>query len=90
MSLLARSEHLRLIYAHPRAVMSDLRAAGSINASRRRSRGLRGRETLQRLLHAYPRAPDGTCVATYEVVYGHAWGSRTGERAVNVAFDTGL
>jgi malonyl-CoA O-methyltransferase len=83
------SEQLRLTYAHPRAVMSDLRAAGSVNASQHRSRGLRGRDTLQRLLHAYPRAPDGACVATYEVIYGHAWGSRAGERAVSVAFDTG-
>jgi malonyl-CoA O-methyltransferase len=84
------SERLRLSYAHPQGVLHDLRAAGSVNAGQRRPRGLRGSDTLQRLLHAYPRTPDGACVATYEVIYGHAWGSRVGERAVNVAFDTGL
>ena len=82
------SERLRLTYTHPRAVMHDLKAAGSVNASQRRPRGLRGRSTLQRLLRAYPREADGACVATYEVVYGHAWGGRTDGRALNVAFDT--
>ena len=83
------SELLTLTYSHPRAVMQDLRAAGAGNASTARPRGLQGRHALQRMLDAYPQAADGKFVATYEVVYGHAWGSRIAGRAVNVAFDSG-
>jgi len=82
-------EHLHVTYARPQGVMDDLKAAGSSNASRRRARGLLGRRALQRLLSVYPRAADGSCVATYEVVYGHAWGSQAGEHVVNVTFDSG-
>lgn len=83
------SEHLRLIYPQPRAVMQDLKSTGATNVSPDRPRGLLGRGALERLLSVYPGEADGSYVATYEVVYGHAWGSQTGERMVNVNFDSG-
>jgi len=71
------------------AVLQDLKSTGASNASSERPRGLLGRRALQRLLSVYPRDADGSYVATYEVVYGHAWGSEAGKRMVNVTFDSG-
>ena len=82
------------VRVHEFADMHDLGDAilkwtGATNVSPDRPRGLLGRGVLERLLSVYPREADGSYVATYEVVYGHAWGSQAGERMVNVSFDSG-
>jgi len=81
------TEWLHVSYAQPQALMRDLKVVGAGNASSRRRRGLRASETLRRVASAYPRSADGACLATYEVVYGHAWGSQLRPSTVSVAFD---
>ena len=70
-------EPFSLTYSQPRAVMRDLKALGAANASPERPRGLLSPHRLAQAEAAYARAwrqPDGRVPATYEVVYGHAWG----------------
>jgi malonyl-CoA O-methyltransferase len=71
-------EHMRLTYENVRDLMRDLKAIGAANAAHGRPRGLTGRARLQALGQAYEqfRDPDGRLPATYEVVYGHAWGAQ--------------
>lgn len=72
-------EPFTLTYAQPRAVMRELKALGAANASAGRPRGLLSPHRLARVEAAYARdwrQPDGRVPATYEVVYGHAWGMR--------------
>ncbi|RMG33427.1 MAG: malonyl-[acyl-carrier protein] O-methyltransferase BioC [Gammaproteobacteria bacterium] len=70
-------ERLTLTYADTDALMRDLKAIGANNAASGRTRGLTGRARLQALRAAYERFRDasGRLPATYEVVYGHAWGA---------------
>ena len=70
-------ERFTLTYAEVRALMHDLKAIGAHNASVGRARGLTGKRTLARMTAAYEqfrRAADGRLPATYEVVFGQAWG----------------
>ncbi|MBK1735275.1 malonyl-[acyl-carrier protein] O-methyltransferase BioC [Halorhodospira abdelmalekii] len=70
-------EQLTLTYQQPRAVIRELKALGSINASTRRPRGLASPHRLARVEAAYSRRfrqADGRVPATYEILYGHAWG----------------
>ena len=69
-------ERCTLTYAEVRGLMHDLKAIGAHNAASGRPKGLTGRRTLQRMIEAYEafRRADGTLPATYEVVYGQAWG----------------
>ena len=71
-------EHICLTYSHVRDLMRDLKAIGAANAAQGRPRGLTGRARLQALGRAYEqfRDPDGRLPASYEVVYGHAWGAQ--------------
>lgn len=70
-------EHITLTYPDVAGVMQDIRGVGAVNAVSGRERGLLGRRRLKLLHAAYEahRRPDGTLPATYEVVYGHAWGA---------------
>ncbi len=88
-------EPFTLTYAHPREVMRDLKTLGASNAAPGRARGLLSPHRLARVEAAYSlawRQPDGRVPATYEVVYGHAWGMTgtpqraddTGEVRLNV------
>lgn len=74
-------EHYQLTYAAVDDLLRDLRNIGATNAAAGRARGLLTPRRLQALRQAYEdfRA-DGRLPATYEVVYGHAWGS--GPRAL--------
>lgn len=59
------------------ALMRSIKAIGAQNAARGRPRGLTGRGVLQRLERAYAaRADDGHPVASWELVFGHAWGAQ--------------
>ena len=69
-------DRTQLTYQDGMAVMRDLKSIGARNATAGRPRSLLGRERLQRVLTAYEGfRKDGKLPATYEVVYGAAWGS---------------
>ena len=69
-------EYYQLTYGVADDLLRDLRNIGATNAAAGRPRGLLTPRRLQMLQQAYEgfRA-DGRLPATYEVVYGHAWGS---------------
>lgn len=71
------AERLCLTYDTVPELMRDLKAIGAVNAAQGRSRGLTGRARLDALGQAYERfrRSDGRLPASYEVVYGHAWGA---------------
>ncbi|MDE2052060.1 MAG: malonyl-ACP O-methyltransferase BioC [Gammaproteobacteria bacterium] len=69
-------DRTQLTYADAMAVMRDLKCIGARNATAGRPRSLLGRTHLQRVLTAYESfRKDGRLPATYEIVYGAAWGS---------------
>jgi malonyl-CoA O-methyltransferase len=69
-------ERIQLTYTDARALMRDLKAIGAHNVAAGRSRGLTSRARLRRMEEAYEFwRRDGRLPATYEVVYGTAWGS---------------
>ncbi len=78
-------ERVQLTYTDVTGLMRDLKAIGAHNVSAGRTRGLTGKTRLQRMRAAYEAfRVDGRLPATYEVVYGAAWGAagRRGGRTV--------
>ena len=72
-------ERVRLTYVEPTALMRDLKAIGAHNVTSGRPRGLMGRARFARMAAAYDAwREDGRLPATYEIIYGAAWGA--GER----------
>lgn len=79
-------ERIQLTYPDVRALMRDLKAIGAHNVATGRARGLTPPSRLRKVEEAYePLRRDGRLPATYEVVYGVAWGSggRAGMSLVN-------
>jgi malonyl-CoA O-methyltransferase len=69
-------DRMQLTYPDTLALMRDLKAIGAHNVTAGRPRGLVGRARLQRVQHAYEAfRKNGQLPATYEVVYGAAWGA---------------
>ena len=69
-------DRTQLTYDDGMAVMRDLKSIGARNATAGRPRSLVGRDRLQRVLTAYESfRKDGRLPATYEIVYGAAWGT---------------
>jgi len=69
-------DRLEREYTDLRGLMRSIKSIGAGNASSGRRRGLTGRGTLERLEAAYAeRGPGGRPRASWEVVYGHAWGA---------------
>jgi malonyl-CoA O-methyltransferase len=69
-------DRTQLTYADGMALMRDLKSIGAHNATAGRPRSLLGRGHLQRVLTAYESfRKDGRLPATYEVIYGAAWGT---------------
>ena len=69
-------DRTQLTYDDGMALMRDLKSIGARNATAGRPRSLAGRTRLQRVLAAYESfRKDGRLPATYEVVYGAAWGT---------------
>jgi malonyl-CoA O-methyltransferase len=69
-------DRMQLTYPDALALMRDLKAIGAHNVTAGRPRGLLGRARLQRMQDAYEAfRKDGKLPATYEVVYGAAWGA---------------
>jgi malonyl-CoA O-methyltransferase len=78
-------ERIQLTYADVTGLMRDLKTIGAHNVAAGRSRGLTGRARLRKMQSAYEAfRRDGRLPATYEVVYGAAWGAagRRGARAL--------
>lgn len=74
-------DRVQLTYPDALALMHDLKAIGAHNVTAGRPRGLVGRARLRRMQDAYEAfRRDGRLPATYEVVYGAAWGT-AGRRA---------
>jgi malonyl-CoA O-methyltransferase len=68
-------ERMQLTYPDAIALMRDLKAIGAHNVTAGRPRGLVGRARMQRMQQAYEAfRRDGRLPATYEIVYGVAWG----------------
>ena len=69
-------DRMQVTYADSVALMRDLKAIGAHNVTAGRPRGLVGRARLKRMQLAYEAfRRDGRLPATYEVVYGVAWGA---------------
>ena len=69
-------DRLQLTYPGALELMRDLKAIGAHNVTAGRPRGLMGRARLRRMQSAYETfRRDGRLPATYEVVYGVAWGA---------------
>jgi malonyl-CoA O-methyltransferase len=69
-------DRMQLTYPDALALMRDLKAIGAHNVTAGRPRALLGRERLRRMQDAYETfRRDGRLPATYEVVYGVAWGA---------------
>ena len=74
-------ENFTLTYQDARSLMRELKTIGARNAARERSPGLTGRAALRILEDAYEQfRRDGVLPATYEVVYGQAWGRLNASR----------
>jgi malonyl-CoA O-methyltransferase len=69
-------ERVQLTYSEALALMRDLKAIGAHNVTSGRARGLTGKARLKKMTDAYEGfRRDGRLPATYEVVYGAAWGA---------------
>jgi malonyl-CoA O-methyltransferase len=69
-------ERVTLTYKDVISLMRDLKVIGAHNVTEGRARGLTGRGALRQVEAAYESSRrDGVLPATYEVVYGTAWGS---------------
>lgn len=78
-------DRIQLTYADTVSLMKDLKTIGAHNVTAGRSRGLMGRARLGRVQAAYETyRRNGRLPATYEVIYGAAWGAagRAGASAV--------
>ena len=65
----------RLLYPDVYALMRELKRIGARNAASGRSRGLTGRDRLQRMIAAYEQQRSAAGVpATFEVIFGAAFG----------------
>jgi malonyl-CoA O-methyltransferase len=67
-------------------LMRDLKTIGAHNVTAGRARGLTGKSRLQQMQSAYEVfRTGGRLPATYEIVYGAAWGAagRRGARVIN-------
>lgn len=85
-------EHLTVTYPNVGGLMHDLKTIGAHNATAGRPRGLTGPTQLRAMEQGYERfrRPDGALPATYEVVYGHAWGARPSRRRATGAGETAV
>ena len=70
-------DRFELTYPDVMALMRDLKGLGATNVNEGRPRGLTGREKIRVLDQIYREMQGGgeRISATWEVVYGHAWGA---------------
>jgi len=71
------TDRYTLTYDSAMALMKDLKVLGARNVNSGRRRGLTGKDTIKHVVDAYEQFRRDTLLpATYEVVYGHAWGGQ--------------
>ena len=71
------TDRYTLTYETALALMTDLKTLGAHNVNTDRRRGLTGKAALQKVAKAYEVFRSDTLLpATYEVIYGHAWGGQ--------------
>jgi len=69
-------ERFTLTYPDAISLMRELKAIGAHNVSSHRQRGMTGKSMLNQVIANYDEyRQDGLLPATYEVVYGQAWGN---------------
>ncbi len=69
-------ERFTLTYSDAMGLMRELKAIGAHNVNAGRLHGLTGRRVFKQMLAAYDtQRRDGVLPASYEVVYGQAWGN---------------
>jgi malonyl-CoA O-methyltransferase len=69
-------ERFTLTYADVMTLMRELKAIGAHNVTAGRRHGLTGRTALKQMIAAYElQRRDDSLPASYEVVYGQAWGN---------------
>ncbi|MGC1460066.1 MAG: malonyl-ACP O-methyltransferase BioC [Steroidobacteraceae bacterium] len=69
-------ERLTMVYRDVAAISRDLKVIGARNATAARTRGLTGKGRWRAMTEAYEtQRQAGLLPATYEVVYGAAWGA---------------
>ena len=87
-------ENFTLTYTDVYQLMRELKALGAHNVANARRHSLTGKTRLKNMVSAYDNfRVDGLLPATYEVVYGHAWGvadAKNFEISLSSLTDTGL
>lgn len=78
------TDYYMLSYETAMALMQDLKVLGAGNVNANRRRGLTGKQALKTVAETYEQFRiDGLLPATYEVVYGHAWGKQLKQQNIN-------
>jgi malonyl-CoA O-methyltransferase len=71
-------ERFTLTYPDAITLMRELKAIGAHNVTQGRRHGLMGKAVLNQVIHNYEiHRRDNVLPASYEVVYGQAWGNAT-------------
>jgi malonyl-CoA O-methyltransferase len=87
-------DNITLTYSDVYQLMRELKALGAHNVANARRHSLTGKTRLRNMVMAYENyRNDGVIPATYEVVYGHAWGvsdSQHFEVTLSSLTDTGI
>ncbi len=77
-------ERFTLTYPDVMDLMRELKAIGAHNVTAGRRHGLTGRAALKHMTVAYEsQRREGVLPASYEVVYGHAWGNDQPRRGID-------
>jgi malonyl-CoA O-methyltransferase len=78
------TDRYSLTYDSTMALMKDLKVLGAHNVNQGRRRGLTGKQAFKQVANAYEQfRSEDLLPATYEVVYGHAWGGNTNTQKVD-------
>ncbi len=87
-------ENFTLTYSDVYQLMRELKALGAHNVANARRHSLTGKTRLKNMVLSYENfRVDGLLPATYEVVYGHAWGvsdDQNFEISLSSLTDTGI
>jgi malonyl-CoA O-methyltransferase len=87
-------ENFTLTYTDVYQLMRELKALGAHNVANARRHSLTGKARLKSMVSAYESyRVDSLLPATYEVVYGHAWGvsdAQNFEISLSSLTDTGV
>ena len=82
------AERIILTYPDVFRLMHDLKAIGAHNVTLHRAKGLTGKEKFKLVEKAYEEfRRNGVLPASYEVVYGHAWGPIQQQGATSIPLD---